>query len=182
MTTRPDRETVRAAIERQVCPWCGAGPFRSLAHHTRQCHGVTADDLRVLAGLAQREPTCSSEASETHASVALDGWRAGALRSHYDEVVDEIEERTARMGEMYADGRMVKEIAAEMGLSTFTVRLSLRGLVDDARVKGSPRWRQPTTHCKWGHEYTPENTYVQPSTGGRQCLACRRERKARRAT
>jgi HNH endonuclease len=30
------------------------------------------------------------------------------------------------------------------------------------------------THCKWGHEFTPENTYVTKS-GGRQCITCRRK-------
>jgi hypothetical protein len=28
------------------------------------------------------------------------------------------------------------------------------------------------THCPRGHEYTPENTYVNPA-GGRECRACR---------
>ena len=32
------------------------------------------------------------------------------------------------------------------------------------------------THCKNGHEFTPENTYIRPSTNGnRACRACRRE-------
>lgn len=30
------------------------------------------------------------------------------------------------------------------------------------------------THCKRGHEFTPENTYIQPSTNGRRCLECKR--------
>ena len=30
------------------------------------------------------------------------------------------------------------------------------------------------TVCDYGHEMTPENTYVQPSTGWRTCRACRR--------
>src|SRR6267142_2156466 len=29
------------------------------------------------------------------------------------------------------------------------------------------------THCKYGHEFTPENTYIM-SQGGRQCRICRR--------
>jgi hypothetical protein len=40
------------------------------------------------------------------------------------------------------------------------------------------------THCKHGHEYTPENTYVNPK-GSRECRVCIRDRmdrfKARRA-
>lgn len=31
------------------------------------------------------------------------------------------------------------------------------------------------THCPQGHAYTPENTYIQPSTGGRKCIQCRRD-------
>lgn len=27
------------------------------------------------------------------------------------------------------------------------------------------------THCKWGHEFTPDNTY-NPPTGGRKCRRC----------
>ena len=30
------------------------------------------------------------------------------------------------------------------------------------------------THCKHGHEFTPENTYVLPSTGERRCRECHR--------
>jgi hypothetical protein len=32
------------------------------------------------------------------------------------------------------------------------------------------------THCKYGHEFTPENTYRRPH-GGRECRTCLRERK-----
>jgi hypothetical protein len=33
------------------------------------------------------------------------------------------------------------------------------------------------THCKRGHEFTEENTYVKKD-GARDCRACRRERRA----
>lgn len=32
----------------------------------------------------------------------------------------------------------------------------------------------PPTHCKRGHEFTPENTYTQLKTGHRFCINCRR--------
>ena len=31
--------------------------------------------------------------------------------------------------------------------------------------------------CKNGHNFTPENTYLRPDTGGRQCRQCSRERQ-----
>jgi hypothetical protein len=34
--------------------------------------------------------------------------------------------------------------------------------------------RQPKTHCKYGHEYTPENTWTKPDGTGRACRACNR--------
>lgn len=36
------------------------------------------------------------------------------------------------------------------------------------------------THCPQGHEYSPENTYVSPRGGYRQCRACDVIRKAAR--
>ncbi|WP_167197946.1 HNH endonuclease signature motif containing protein [Brevibacterium pigmentatum] len=41
------------------------------------------------------------------------------------------------------------------------------------------------THCKNGHEYTPENTYIRPARkhgGQRDCRTCIRERVARYAS
>lgn len=37
------------------------------------------------------------------------------------------------------------------------------------------RWgkRPPKTHCRKGHEYTPENTYIQPN-GEQICKTCRK--------
>lgn len=37
------------------------------------------------------------------------------------------------------------------------------------------------THCRYGHEYTPENTYVRPENGRSYCRACRRMRKQENA-
>jgi hypothetical protein len=42
--------------------------------------------------------------------------------------------------------------------------------------------REKVTHCKWGHEFTPENTTIHNRSGCRQCRMCRILRnRARRA-
>jgi len=40
--------------------------------------------------------------------------------------------------------------------------------------------RREQTHCKHGHEFTEENTYLR-LTGGRACKTCKREGQRRRA-
>lgn len=39
-----------------------------------------------------------------------------------------------------------------------------------------PNQHANKTHCKHGHEFTTENTYLKPDGKGRECKACRRER------
>lgn len=34
------------------------------------------------------------------------------------------------------------------------------------------------THCKRGHPFSPENTYIIPASGSRQCLSCKRAARA----
>lgn len=41
---------------------------------------------------------------------------------------------------------------------------------------GPPARNRRKTHCKYGHPFTPENTYVE-SSGGRDCLTCKRIRR-----
>lgn len=40
--------------------------------------------------------------------------------------------------------------------------------------------RARQTHCKRGHEFTPENTYIYPSRGVRYCRTCHRDRESGR--
>lgn len=43
--------------------------------------------------------------------------------------------------------------------------------------EGSGARQREKTHCPQDHEYTPENTYVHPKTGARDCKICRRDRR-----
>jgi hypothetical protein len=40
------------------------------------------------------------------------------------------------------------------------------------QVENLRRQQMAITHCRRGHEFTPENTYVPPGTSKRQCRAC----------
>lgn len=55
------------------------------------------------------------------------------------------------------------------------------GKINTLRGSGPTAVNAAKTHCKWGHEFTPENTY-RHSGGGRRCAACHaRRRQERRA-
>jgi len=47
--------------------------------------------------------------------------------------------------------------------------------IKNKKIKINPNYGKLKTHCKWGHEFTPENTKPRPS-GGRYCLICYRSR------
>lgn len=47
----------------------------------------------------------------------------------------------------------------------------------DAKGRGRSQFKKQS-HCKYGHEFTPENTYVVAKDGERACRACNRRRSA----
>jgi hypothetical protein len=50
----------------------------------------------------------------------------------------------------------------------------------EQRRNRRPVQRNAKTHCRSGHEFTPENIYTDPSSGLHQCRACRRATDRRR--
>jgi hypothetical protein len=57
----PSEEAIRAAIDAQTCPFCGAGPFKMLPVHTNKSHGIDKWELRELAGLKTTDRLCSAD-------------------------------------------------------------------------------------------------------------------------
>lgn len=62
----PSPESLRQFIAAETCPWCGRGPYKSLAIHTNSAHGVSADELREMAGFVKTQPLCSADLSERY--------------------------------------------------------------------------------------------------------------------
>lgn len=62
------------------------------------------------------------------------------------------------------------------GICVRREHLELGTAADNARdiVERGYHHNASKTHCKWGHVFDEENTYIQPSTGKRQCRTCRR--------
>lgn len=59
----PSCEELRRCINEQVCWWCGRDGWKSLAGHTFHAHGITAYELREMAGLFRQAMICSPEYS-----------------------------------------------------------------------------------------------------------------------
>lgn len=53
-------------------------------------------------------------------------------------------------------------------------------LVNNRRGRSNPMLTAQTQICQRGHKLTPENTYVQPSNGARNCRLCKKHADARR--
>ncbi len=55
-------DVIRQSLAAGRCPWCG-GIYQEMGQHTNPKHGVRASELRNLALLLRRQPTCSADLS-----------------------------------------------------------------------------------------------------------------------
>lgn len=67
----PTPEAIRAAIEAQTCPFCGKGPYKVVAGHTKRVHDIDRRQLRDMAGLRLVDSICAPEHSAERRENAL---------------------------------------------------------------------------------------------------------------
>lgn len=141
--TPPSREALRRAIESETCPFCGAGPYKNLGLHTHKTHGMSAAELRTIAGVKR---VCSKALSDKsrerlvarpdreeitrkghEASVTKGCYRLAAVESmkRRERVINE---RGPLMAERAAAGERLDSIASDFGVSRETVRRTLARL------------------------------------------------------
>ena len=48
----------------------------------------------------------------------------------------------------------------------------------ERKGRSAPSWNGSKTHCAKGHEFSPENTYIIPKSGWRECRTCKRAQSA----
>ncbi len=143
----PSPEAVRKFIEAQTCPWCGAGPWQMLAGHTSKQHGVSAAELRELAGLIKAAAICSDT---HHASTQERNRKRGVPTAAIAALRDNRPGRTPRT--FSSAGRAAQRAKLEKA------RTAVRQADDerehpeaDLEVKGSRPEARPRRHS-WTSE------------------------------
>lgn len=58
------------AISKQICPFCGCGPFSVVAIHVNQIHGINHRELRAMFGLRMHDKICDPYISKMRSSIA----------------------------------------------------------------------------------------------------------------
>ncbi len=60
-TNLGDADAVLSTIRQGLCPVCRAGPFNSPGNHVTRIHGISAPELRQMAGMLQHDSITSDE-------------------------------------------------------------------------------------------------------------------------
>lgn len=88
----PTTVELRVCISEGRCWWCGKSGWKRLAQHTSMAHGIFANDIREMAIMLKRAPTCSQQESQIlsqrrlrlmkEGKVKIPDWRLGVLVKH----------------------------------------------------------------------------------------------------
>lgn len=77
-------EAYRAKVFAGICPECGDGPFKALAMHTNQAHGIDRFELRRLAEIPRSTSIASPEYSLECSERAKEQGAASRLSAYVD--------------------------------------------------------------------------------------------------
>jgi hypothetical protein len=93
----PSQEAIRRALEARLCPWCGKGPWDSIAGHTVRAHGVDRKELRDLAGLTYSVSLTSDRLHQRNKDRARErGAPDGHLGKGKTKVLSKVAQKIAR--------------------------------------------------------------------------------------
>lgn len=165
----------QAQRRKHPCPRCGT-PTDHRATHCNRCAPFLNQTLRERGARTHHKPSgywlVKVPESDPMASMRN---AQGYVREHRLVMADHI-------GRPLTEDEHVHHENHDRGDNRIE-NLSLMAKADHGSMHMRERWERgevvippALTHCKRGHPYDDENTYVSP-TGARQCRACKRERR-----
>ncbi|MHA6764773.1 hypothetical protein [Streptacidiphilus sp. PAMC 29251] len=160
----PTQEAIREAIAACLCPFCGRGPYKVLALHTGNRHGIDRHELRRLAGLVKHASICSPEYGDGQRTLLA---KRGGM---------EPRERPKKGRKVVVSdaGRKVMRDNAAKNLHPTTEQRH-EGAVRAGAIRGEQlrKERQPCVTCGGEIAFRPGKTQLKTCSD-----ACLRERKA----
>lgn len=164
----------------------------------RAAGGVLAEDRPHVLHSCDQPPCVRPEhlRAGSPAENTDDARRRGRLAVGTNSALspDQVVELRSR----YAAGERTPALAGEYGISSASISLIVRGLhwasaggplTTSRPIPGRPSPALDRTHCKYGHQYTPDNVWMKPNPSCRSgfervCRTCRKrinqEQAARR--
>lgn len=166
-------------MNRALFVWLTTMPAGCVKTHCPQGHAYTAENTYVFPNGARQCRTCANLSHKRTRAKTKALWQleqAPVLEQQRDWTVTHCRkghERTPENTYQPPHGPAQCRICRLATKHRYYLRV--RVLTPRPRVA-------EITHCRQGHPYTPENTYIQPSNGARFCRVCQAARgKAFRA-
>jgi len=166
------------------CPTCHAGEagHRAFTAHARaaglQVHEVhptlaRENGLKGFGSNREAAKAASLRAHSLHPTLSHEGGRAsfGADRQRAIEAGRKGGRRFQSVDPARAAAQRRRAVGAYM--ATMTPEDHAAKMAEARKA----RWAKPRTHCKRGHELTPENRYQWPNSPRWSCRMCARDRR-----